>query len=102
MTTDTIILIFSLVLGESPLYNEDIENIFDNRNAILEFSCGTVGFGSSVVTAAAQVLLVVRVQFLAWELPSAVGMVEKEKEKKELEREKERNALFLRSCLFFM
>lgn len=93
MTTDTIILIFSLVLGESPLYNEDIENIFDNRNAILEFSCGTVGFGSSIVTAAAQVLLVARVQFLAWELLSAAGMVEKEKEKKRA-RKRERKKCY--------
>lgn len=35
----------------------------------MEFPAGSVGYGSGVVTAVAQVIAVVRVQSLAWELP---------------------------------
>ena len=45
------------------------------------FSCGTAGFGSCVVTVAAQVAAVVGVQSL--ELPHAVGMAKIMKSKKQ-------------------
>ena len=50
-----------------------------------EFSCGAVGQGSGVVTAAAWLTTVVRVWSPAWELPYALGAAKKERER---EREK--------------
>ena len=46
---------------------------------IKEFSCGTVGSGSSVVTAAAQVTAVAQVQSLVWALLLMAGMGKKKK-----------------------
>ena len=41
-----------------------------------------MGWGSGVVTLAAWVAAVVQVWFLGWELPQAIGEINKEKEKK--------------------
>lgn len=49
--------------------------------SVLEFPCGTVGQGSGIFTAGAWVVAVIRVRFLAQELPHAVG-ADKEKRKK--------------------
>ena len=45
----------------------------------MEFSGGTVGYGSIIVTAVARVTAVVWVCSLAQELPHAVGMAKKKK-----------------------
>ena len=42
-----------------------------------EFSCGRVGYGSSIVTAVAWITALAQVQFLAPELSHAVGMAKK-------------------------
>ena len=42
-----------------------------------DFSCGTAGYGSSIVTAAALLGAMVLVLFLEGELPHAVGMAKK-------------------------
>ena len=49
--------------------------------------CGSVVSVSSVVTAAAPVVAVVWVLFLAWDLLHAVGMAKTNKQTKELEEE---------------
>ena len=50
--------------------------------------CGSVGYGSSVVTAAAQAAIVVWVPFLAHELPHASGTAQKRKKKKKKKKKK--------------
>ena len=47
------------------------------KSVIVEFSCGAVGAGPSVVTAAAWVTAAAQVQSLAWELLHAVGVAKK-------------------------
>ena len=54
------------------------QNGHDQENKRQEFSCGAVGQGSGVVTAAAQVAAVAQVQSLAQQLPYAVSMAKKQ------------------------
>lgn len=46
-----------------------------------KFSCGSAGYGSDIVTAAAWVTPVTQVWSLAWELSHASGMAKRKKEK---------------------
>ena len=55
-----------------------------------EFSGGTVGYGSGMVTAASWVAAVAWVQSRAQELPGAAGTAKKKKKKKEKIKGKKR------------
>lgn len=51
-----------------------------------ELSCGTVGYGDSVVTAEAQVAAVVQIQSLVQELPHAVVAAKKPNQTKQTKK----------------
>ena len=49
---------------------------------VLEFPCGTVGQGSGIIIAVAQVTATAKVPSLAWEFPSATSIDQKKKKEK--------------------
>ena len=54
----------------------------DHYNYLREFSYGTVGQGSGIVTALTQVTAMARIQSLSWELPHASGAARNNNNKK--------------------
>ena len=52
----------------------DVSFVLNNKE---EFPCGTMGKGTSVVTAVALIAAMAQVQSLAWEFPHATGVAKK-------------------------
>ena len=75
-------LVASYLLNANTAPSEKVISKLKFQISHLKFSCGVVSYGSSVVTAAAQVAAVVQVQSLAWELPQAVDAAKKKKKER--------------------